>query len=115
MSKVLRDKINAAVDFSLSPISIPEWGSDGEFFIRPMRLKEQREVLKHIKSREDDLFVAALSITYSLCDSTGALVLGPEDVDMIMEKSASVCSRIMHQVNSANGISDENVEDAVKN
>ena len=111
----LREQILSANDFTLSPISIPEWGEEGLFFIKPMKLKTQRDILSMINNKKDALEISVVSVINSLCDSDGNFIFQKNDANALMEKSACVCGAIMREINRVNKFDDGEVENATKN
>jgi hypothetical protein len=92
----IRDTILAAQDIEQRVVDVPEWGVKLE--LRTPTVKERGELITKFMRDEGTLDVVAMNpLLVVMCahdPETGERVFGPDDVDMLFDKSAAVMERL---------------------
>jgi hypothetical protein len=107
------EKILAKCDKRVVPISIPEWGDDGEYYLRSISAKE-RIALKHLITKaateNDEGIVQATVCTIGLSDAKGNRIFSDEQAALVADKDAAVLDRICDAFFKHIGLRDEAAE-----
>lgn len=103
-------------DNRVKEVKVPEWG--GSVFIKMMSGAERNLLEQEWMSNDEkptlDIVVALLSLT--LCDADGKRLFSTEEEAAgLINKSASVLQRLMMESLQHNGMSQDALDDAVKN
>lgn len=114
-----RDEILAAEDLPVEIVYVPEWG--GSVFVRTLtgserdkfeedtiqgKGKNRRVTLQNIRAR-----LVALTV----CDESGTRLFQPADVARLGLKSAAALDRVFSVAQRLSGLTDDDVEELVKN
>lgn len=109
----LRESIFKAKDYTLTDISIPEWGPDGTFYLRPLSGTERIEFENMHKTSERD---AVLHVCVSsLVDRDGQNVFLESDKQELGKKNGIIIDRIFSKALKVSGMLPSSVEEAEKN
>lgn len=118
MSFLTKDQI-LSVRPKVKEIEVPEWG--GSVFVRPVTLKEQAKLAdlgaKFEKSSTLDRMKngTLCLIQWTVCDSEGESLFGPDDVVKLLDKSASAFLRLQDEILALSGLTKESREELEKN
>lgn len=104
----IRDAILAALDRKTTPISIPEWNVD--CYIRTWTAGEKNNFLGNFSGVTKDngklftLNMDAKAVVLSLSDESGTPVLTDADLQVLLNKNATVIDRISKACMAFNGM-----------
>ena len=112
--------IMATNDRKIEKVAVPEWG--GFVFVKSLTGKErdafEASMLKGSgkSQRVDAQNVRAKLCSLAICDASGKRLFATrEAIDALGTKSASALNRVYKRASELSGVSDEDVEDLVKN
>jgi hypothetical protein len=117
-----KEQILAANDAAPVPVEVPEWG--GTVYVRPMSAGErdrwEGELIERTEKRKESIVKAtenmrAVFLAKCLCDESGALLFGPEDIEALAGRSYRAVDRAFEAAQSINGLSEADVEELEKN
>jgi hypothetical protein len=112
VSPLSKSAILSAPDLQPVAIDVPEWG--GRIYIRPMTGAERdRWEIDHLGNPGVDVR-ARLAVSI-LCDESGKLLFGREDIPDLTQKSAHALDRIWSAGTKLCRITNEDVEALRKN
>lgn len=102
----LRDKIFAANDVKLHPMTVPEW-DNAELFLRPLSGEDRfrlQQVVEQTPEGENNFLVEAF-VVLGTCESTGERAFEWDDrIRLAQEKDADVIARVQHKVQEVSGM-----------
>ena len=117
-----RDAILIASDIQTEEVAVPEWG--GKVIIRGMT-GAQRDAYEDAslsmpdKKKQTRAFIykdaRARLVAWSVVDENGKRVFSDADIPRLSEKSAAALQRIFNVAMRLSGISEEDIEELVKN
>ena len=122
MTGLTKEQILAAQDVEPVPVEVPEWG--GTVYVRPMSAGErdrwEGELLERGEKRKESIAASvenlrAVFLAKCLCDETGKLLFGPEDIEALSAKSYKALDRAYEAAQSINGLSESDVKELEKN
>ncbi len=117
MGLLNKDQILNADDLATQDVYVPQWG--GGVRIRTMTASERDRFEQQIFSgqNKDDRRENVRATMLSLCivGEDGSRLFGEKDIKALGGKSAAAVDKIFSEIQRLNRISDEDVEDAVKN
>ena len=114
-----REDILGADDLRREPVPVPEWG--GTVYVRTMtgRERDARETMAFIsedgKVRANEDNVRARLVALTVCDDTGELLFGLDDIEEIGKKSAPVLDRLYSAASRVNAVSVADIEELAGN
>lgn len=117
MSLLTRDQILSADDLQTKDVYVPQW--KGTVRIRTMTAGERdlfEQMMfsgKNKDDRRDNVRAAMLSLT--VVDDKGNRLFSEDHVKKLKDKSAAAVDKIFAEVQKMNAVSDDDVEDMVKN
>lgn len=110
MTCLNRDQFLKSVDRKKQRVDLPEFGEDSFVFVRELGVEDLRVLMKH----QDDSIEAMIHVVLqSVSDESGNLILSPEDVDQIKQKSNAVLKRLADTALQISGLVAD--DDAKKN
>lgn len=119
MDFLTRDQILNAKDGAIETVAVPEWG--GHIRVRSLSGAERDAFEASITERHGkrvdvnlDNFRARL-VALCAVDDAGAALFYPSDVVLLGEKSAAALQRVFNVCQRLNGLTNEDVEELVKN
>jgi hypothetical protein len=117
-----RDAILTASDIQTEEVAVSEWG--GSVLVRGMT-GAQRDAYEDAslsmpdKKKQTRAFIyknaRARLVAWSVVDENGKLVFSDADIPRLSEKSAAALQRIFNVAMRLSGISEEDIEELVKN
>ena len=122
MTGLTKEQILAVQDVQPVPVEVLEWG--GTVYVRPMSAGErdrwEGELLERGEKRKESIAKAtenlrAVFLAKCLCDDTGVLLFGPEDIVALATKSYRAMDRAYEAAQSLNGLSAADVDELEKN
>ena len=122
MAGLTKEQILAANDAAPVPVEVPEWG--GTVYVRPMSAGErdrwEGEILERTEKRKESIVKAtenmrAEFLSKCLCDQTGELLFGQEDMEALAGRSYLAIDRAYEVAQSVNGLTDADVAELEKN
>lgn len=122
MTGLTKEQILAIQDVQPVPVEVPEWG--GTVYVRPMsagaRDRWEGDLIERGEKRKESIAKAtenlrAVFLSKCLCDESGVLLFGPEDIAALSGKSYRAVDRAYEAAQSLNGLSESDVADLEKN
>ena len=119
----LRAAILAVKDVEPVPIDVPEWKLGEPVYVRPMsgggRDRWEGELLERAENRKESIAASvenlrAVFLAKCLCDESGKLIFGPEDIEALSAKSYRAMDRAYDVAQSINGLSEADVAELEK-
>lgn len=120
-----RDQILSVSDLKIEKVFVPEWGD--HVYVRGLSGQERDEFEEGnlVRNRDQkrgtmtyDVRLAnarARLVTLAVCDEHGNRLFFESDVDAIGKKSASAITRLYNVATRLSGMTDEDLEDLLKN
>ncbi len=112
----LKDDLLAVADLDVTLLDIPEWPD--ELYIRVLTGTERAEWQVFLAAQPEDapnMDVLVKFLGYALCDSEGGRVLDEDDLPGLKAKNGIMLIKASTLALRLNGMSDEAVEEEVKN
>jgi len=119
MKVLKRDDIRTANDLERELVEIPEWG--GAVYVRAMTALERERFEESLmqgrgKKMRMRLTYARARLAVIVCeDAEGNPLFSEDDIAWLAKKSAKALDRIFDVASRLSGLSEEDVEDLVKN
>ncbi len=110
--RLTRESILGAADLPQREVDVPEWG--GSVLIRAMTGGE-RDRFEAAWKQDPSSDIRARLAQATLCDETGSLIFGSQDIPSLSAKSSKALDRIFAAATVHNGITDKDVEELRKN
>ena len=121
MTGLTKEQILGANDAEPVSVPVPEWG--GTVYVRPMSAGErdrwEGELLARTEKRKEGIAAAvenlrAVFLAKCLCDESGKLLFGPDDLAALAGKSYRAIDRAYDVAQSINGLSEADVKELEK-
>ena len=117
-----KEQIQAAQDFEMKPVPVPEWGGDDAVvYVKSMTSAQRIQFelgLTHdnetVRERKRERAKEQL-IVLTVCDADGNLLFEDADIGWLREKSAKPIERLFDAARKLNGIGEDDVEQLVGN
>lgn len=110
MSKILsREEILGAMDLAPVEIEVPEWG--GSIKIRALSLAEVEELLGELRDEKGEVDAVKANIAMFV-HSVVEPQFGPEDYDALRRKHGGAMLRVIQQITSHAGLTQEDLTGA---
>lgn len=116
MAYLSKEQILFANDSRTEDVSVPEWG--GVVRIKEMTASARDAFEQSLlgKDRKPSLSDARAKLAAScICDENGDLLFSQADVVSLGRKSAKALDRVVSAIQRINAMSDEELEESVKN
>lgn len=116
MAYLSRDQIILADDSRTEDVSVPEWG--GTVRVKEMTASARDAFEQSLlgKDRKPSLADARAKLAAScICDEKGDLLFSQADVVVLGRKSAKALDRVISVIQRINAMSDDELEESVKN
>jgi len=114
-----KQQINNAQDLPLTEVEVKEWG--GSVLLRTMTGKERDDFENHIMANTnkdeklDTRGLRVLLLGLTLVDEDGNRLFQDDELEELQSKSSKVINDLFEKAQELNGLSDNEVEDLVKN
>lgn len=117
MAALTKAEIDGCKDGDPKKMEVPEWG--GHIYIRTLGLRDWRAFQKRIAAADENIDeLEALQYelaAMSICDEQGEPLYTKEDAESLSNRNGLALQRVIDTALAANGVSDDDVEDEVKN
>jgi hypothetical protein len=105
----LRDHILQVASMpALHKITVPEWGCD--VFVREMTARD-RDAFEVFVTKNNGINFRAALIVRTVCDESGTLIFGEQDIKAVGEMKASTISPIANLAIRVNAIGKKDIEE----
>jgi hypothetical protein len=120
-----REQILSSQDRKIQKVTVPEWG--GDVYVRSLSGAERDQFEEGNLIREKDRKRGFVSldiriqdaktrlVALSVCDEAGTRLFSDADVEALSKKNSAAIARLSGVASALSGITDENLEDLLKN
>ena len=108
-----KDSIINTVDYEIHRVEVPRWG--GEVCLRPFTAKLKDKIEQLTQTPNPNISLRAIALAGSLCNENGELLFNDREIKSLEEKSAESVDIVLNKIFAINGITEEELEEKVKN